>query len=362
MAVDVDTLEKLRTEMEVPRVDLSWLNLDDQRTWGVRARPGKRGLTLDEIEIGPYGHVPEQSENHGIKPRGAVARPSVPRIPATYAGRADVYSENLRLLYEEGVQRQWSSATDIPWDEIQPLPDDIERAMCELCTFLTEVEFIAGDAPAQWLPRINSDHHEVKLFLLTQIMDEARHLDVFRKRALANGGGLLSATPENGLRVIIEAKDFTEMSAIMHVAAEGFIQSMFRMGEYIGQNDAEKRIFRMCGQDESRHLGFGVMHLKYVLDNEPWRREEIHHYMDRIEDTLMGGPTTDDPLAAALFEALAILMGGGINNLDKGVQMSMQVQRKRVNEYMHRLDVAGLGDRRDRMNPMLRQFLDPPKN
>ena len=50
--------------------------------------------------------------------------------------------------------------------------------------------------------------------------------------------------PQDGLRVIIEAKDFTEMSAIMHVAAEGFVQSMFRMGEYIGQNDAEKRIFR----------------------------------------------------------------------------------------------------------------------
>ena len=72
-------------------------------------------------------------------------------------------------------------------------------------------------------------------------MDEARHLDVFRKRAFANGGGLLSSLPQDGLRVIIEAKDFTEMSAIMHVAAEGFVQSMFRMGEYIGQNDAEKR-------------------------------------------------------------------------------------------------------------------------
>jgi len=36
----------------------------------------------------------------------------------------------------------------------------------------------------------------------------------------------------------------------------------------------------------------------------------------------------------------------------------MNVQRKRVNEYMHRLTVAGLGDRRERMNPMLKQFLD----
>ncbi len=279
-------------------------------------------------------------------------------MPATYSGLPDVYSHNSRLLYEEAVQRQWSSATDIPWETLEPLPDDMERAMCQLCTFLTEVEFIAGDAPGQWLPQINSEHHEVKLFLLSQIMDEARHLDVFRKRALANGGGLLSSTPGDILRVIIEAKDFTEMSAMMHVFAEGFVQSMFRMGEYIGQNEAEKRIFRLCGQDESRHLGFGVLHLKYVMEHEPHRREEIHHYLDKVETTLAPDPMDTDGQNFALFEALAILMGGGIKNFDKGLQMSMGVQRKRVNEYMHRLNVAGLGDRRERMTPLLKQFLE----
>jgi len=142
------------------------------------------------------------------------------------------------------VQRQWSSATDIPWEKIEPLPDAMARAMCELCTFLSEVEFIAGDAPGQWIPQINSEHHEVKLFLLSQIMDEARHLDVFRKRAFANGGGLLSATPESGL--LIQAQDFTEMSAILHILGEGFVQTLFRMGEAIAQNEAEKTNFRLA--------------------------------------------------------------------------------------------------------------------
>jgi len=357
MAIDIDTLEKLRAEPDIPKLDLSWLNLDN--VWGVRARPGKRGLTLDEIEIGPYGDVPEHSDNVTLRPRGAVPRPDAPRIASSYPSRSDVYSENSRLLYEEGVQRQWSSATDIPWETIEPLPDDMERAMCQLCTLLTEVEFIAGDVPGQWMPKINSEHHEVKLFLLTQIMDEGRHLDVFRKRALANGGGLLSSTPGDVLRVIIEAKDFTEMSAMMHVFAEGFVQSMFRMGEYIGQNEAEKRIFRLCGQDESRHLGFGVMHLKYVMENEPWRREEIHHYLDKSEEALTVGSSVDTDAGNYMMEALAILMGGGRQHIDKGLQMGMAVQKKRVNEYMHRLTVAGLGDRRERMHPFLRPMLDP---
>lgn len=362
MAINVDALEKLRAEMEVPKLDLSWLNLGEEGHWGIRAKPGKRGLTLDEIEIGPYGDVPEHTENRTLRPRGAFPRPEAPRMPATYPNRSDVYSENARLLYEEAVQRQWSSATDIPWETIEPLPDDIERAMCQLCTVLTEVEFIAGDTPGQWLPRINSEHHEVKLFLLTQIMDEARHLDVFRKRALANGGGLLSSTPGDALRVIIEAKDFTEMSAMMHIFAEGFVQSMFRMGEYIGQNEAEKRIFRLCGQDESRHLGFGVMHLKHVLETEPWRREEIHHYLDKCEEALTAGSSVETEAGSYLIESLAVLMGGGVKNFDKGMEMAMAVQRKRVNEYVQRLTVAGLGDRRERIYPMLRPMLDPPPN
>ncbi len=51
-----------------------------------------------------------------------------------------------------------------------------------------------------------------------------------------------------------------------------------------------------------------------------------------------------------------------MSNLDRGIQMAMGVRKKQVNEYMHRLDVAGFGERRDRMHPMLKAFLDPPKN
>jgi len=74
---------------------------------------------------------------------------------------------------------------------VETKDDDVERAMCQLCTFLTEVEFIAGDTLGQWVPRASNEHSETKLFLCSQIMDEVRHLDVFRERALANGGGLL---------------------------------------------------------------------------------------------------------------------------------------------------------------------------
>lgn len=332
-------------------LDLSWLETASE--WGIRAKPGKRGLTLDEVNIGSYGRVPDESRDETGRLRGSASLPGVPRLGYRIRDTASVWSQNSTMLYEEAVQRQWSSATDIPWSELEPLPDKIEYAMCQLCTFLTEIEFIAGDTPAQWLPKISNDHFETKLFLATQIMDEARHLDVFRKRALANGGGLLKSSPSTNLRPIINARDFTEMSAIMHVQAEGFVQSMFRMGELVANNGVEKRMFRMCAQDESRHLGFGVMHLKYVLETDPDRREEIHSYFDLAEHTESGQGTFSQTIA----EALVILLGKG--DTDEGSRRFLALQKRQANEYMHRLTVAGLGDRRARIDPNLARLLDP---
>ena len=296
--------------------------------------------------------------------RGAATRTGVPRLGYMVQKKSDIWSENAAMLYEEAVQRQWSSATDIPWNELTPLPDDIERAYSQFCTFLTEVEFIAGDTPSQWLPQISNDHYEVKMFLASQIMDEARHLDVFRKRALANGGGLMSSSGNAGLRVIIEAKDFTEMSTIMHVQGVGLVQSIFRMGEYIANNDAEKRIFRLSAQDESRHVAFGVMHLKYILETEPERREEIHSYLEKAEPIIGAGAGTA-PVAGGspIFgTSLAMLFGHTLGSEDEGGRMALAAFRRQLNEYMHRLEVAGMGERRYRLPKEIQAILDPPKN
>ena len=51
-----------------------------------------------------------------------------------------------------------------------------------------------------------------------------------------------------------------------------------------------------------------------------------------------------------------------LKGVDKGAERLMEVRKKQVNEYMHRLEVAGLGERRDRMNPFFRSLLDPPRN
>ncbi|MCH8065249.1 MAG: ferritin-like domain-containing protein [Chloroflexi bacterium] len=357
MTIDQDTLHMLKTEELKPDLDMSWLKPGTE--WGMKASPGRRGLTLDEINQGSYGDAPDESSGWTMRPRGAAARDAVPRLNYYLREKADTWSQNASMLYEEAVQRQWSSATDIPWETLKPLPDRVERAMCQFCTFLTEVEFIAGDVPGYWLPRISNDHYEVKLFLASQVMDEARHLDVFRKRALANGGGLLLASGNAGLRFVMDAKDFTEMSAILHVQGEGLVQSIFRMGEYIATCDAEKRIFRLAAQDESRHVAFGVMHMKYVLETQPWRREEIHAYLDYSEPAIQGGSVGGVAGGSPNFgQSLAVLFSHKLGSDEEGQKMTLAAFSRQMREYMHRLDVAGLGERKERVGPQMKMMLE----
>ena len=98
--------------------------MDRQGQWDTSAEQSKYGLTLADIQIGDYGDPPAESDNQTGRPRGATPRPGSYRI-GNYAIRtkSEIWLDNASFLYEEALQRQWSSATDIPWHTIEPLPD-----------------------------------------------------------------------------------------------------------------------------------------------------------------------------------------------------------------------------------------------
>jgi hypothetical protein len=355
-----ELLEELRKEPGAEDLDLSWLEAPAAER-GVRAVPGKRGLTLEDINVGSYGNPPDMTDNQSGRMRGSAPRKDAQNVAYHWMNKSESWSDSSMMLYEEALQRQWSSATDIPWEEMPELDEDLELAMSQLCTFLTQVEFIAGDVPGKFAPNVSAEHFETGLFLASQIMDEARHLDVFRKRALANGIGLLQAGP--GAIGLLTAQSFVDMTASLHLVGEGFVQSLFRMGELIAHSEVDKKIFRLAAQDESRHVAFGVMHMKHLLDTEPERREEVHTYLDRMEGQVGSTPNQSGLTGGGdTTEALAILLGGGKSEqqLDEGYRKLMAIRRRQFSEYLHRLEVVGLGDRRERLPARVRAFLDSP--
>jgi hypothetical protein len=305
--------------------------------------------------------VDEVSRNDTGRVEGSIPRNNVPRFGAyTFRTKSEVWAHNLTKLYHEFVTRQWSSATDIPWDTIEALPDDVEAAQCQLATFFVQVEFVASDVPGRFISSMSPDYHEVRLALLAQVMDESRHLDVFRKRALANGGGLMRMIDTVSDVVggsTDNAREFTELSSRLHITGEGNVLTLFRLGELMAYNEAEKAIYRRCAQDEARHVAIGVLHLRYMNEFTPERREEIHCYLDEGEARQATGAGGENPAGVNQLtsEALAVLLSGGKDKVDEGQKILMAIRQRQVKEYFQRLKSAGFDDRihNGRVNPAL---------
>lgn len=336
--------------LKAGQYSLHWLDTS-QANWGKRAKPSSRGLTYTDVNrVRPYGRMPELAEWKNFAPRGSVRDPyrdEMPEIGAyTVTDKNELWADNVLTLYEEAKARQWNATRDIPWDELEPLPDDLEKATCQLCTFLTEVEFVAGDFPAKWLYRIPQDFLEVKSFLATQLMDEARHQEVFRKRAIA-GGGLLHAAPgfEWALSAILEAPTHTMGTFLLNLLGEGLVLSVFRSGEMIAKTHVDKEIFRRCLQDEARHVSYGVLELKSYLEHHADRDkalEDMHRFADVGEQIIL--TTFTEP---ALTEPVAVLLGGGLKHIDEGMDGLGHMWRMFIDEYLQRCACAGF-DRAER--------------
>jgi hypothetical protein len=335
---------------EAPSLDLSWMNVASE--WGVRARPSKRGLTIDAVNVGTYGQVPDVWEHQTEMPRGAVPIPDVESMGYTIYQKQEVWADNAAALYEEGIQRRWRPATDIPWESIEPLPDDVERAMCQLCTHLSEKAQLEADVLARWLPEISYGYHEVKLYLAAAVSECGRHVDVFRKRALANGGGLGIQSPGRGFRSIVDARNYTEMALIQLVLHDGFTLTQLAYGEAFAHNEAEKLIFRLAMQDKARHVAYGVDHLRYVLAHRPDRRQEMHIYLEKGETALIQDGS-DTPTS----EALAILMAGGKDRIREGFRHVEEMRQRQVRDYLRRLEWATFKEHAERLHPELKPYV-----
>jgi TusA-related sulfurtransferase len=283
----------------------------EQPEWGLRLPQRQPGvLDLRDWFIGRRATVPDEAPTYyGFIPRGAVAEPGRPAYPFRLNRKADVWTETLADLYEQATAQQWHAATDIPWAQLPSLPDAVERAVCQVMTFLAENEYAALYIPAKFLPRINAQYIEAVLFLSTVINDEARHIEVFTKRALANGGGLqvAAALTEWSLYSLLLQEDYFRSSFLLHVLGEGTFLDLLEFVERYAPDPVTAEVVRRARLDEGRHVAYGIAHVREQLRREPARRQFL---IDATEERAAALQATSGA-NPVLMEALAVLAGGG---------------------------------------------------
>ncbi len=220
----------------------------------------------------------------------------------------------LEKLYEKAKNAMWNGTTDLPW-EIEVDQEEFASQMVEMGVALgpnSPVD-LSGTVFSNWGPKEFTDlaiqnqnwslsqfmHGEqgalvctakivetvpwidAKYYAATQVMDEARHVEVFARYLDEK---LCGHYPINAhLRMLLDdiisdsRWDMTYLG--MQVMVEGLALAAFGMAHQTTPDPLLKQLLRYVMSDEARHVAFGVLSLKEfyaeLTDAEMLERQEF---------------------------------------------------------------------------------------
>jgi len=202
-------------------------------------------------------------------------------------------------------------AVAVDWDEPFELPAEVEAAVVQVMTYLVENENAALVVPARFLGQIHPHFREVVGVLAVQVADEARHVEVFTRRAAMKGGGRLGLSTAGGqasLLTLLEEPDFTLAHFLLSVLGEGTFLSLLSFLEHHAPDPVTRRITHLALTDEARHVAFGMAHMEAVLETDPGLRARLATAVRRRHDVL----AHTAGLNAEVFDALIVLAAGAL--------------------------------------------------
>jgi len=218
----------------------------------------------------------------------------------------------LRKLYEKAKTGQWNGATDLEWDtdvdveksvfeDSQILGSGMEQALYadtslgkwgdkEWLEFGIEgrkwqlSQFLHGEQGALICTAKITETvpwYDAKLYASTQVVDEARHVEVFARYLEEKMGGGYQVNTH--LRLLLDdiindsRWDMTYLG--MQIMVEGLALAAFGFLHATTNEPLLKKLLRYVMSDEARHVAFGVLSLQEVYkemsDKEMKDRQEF---------------------------------------------------------------------------------------
>jgi hypothetical protein len=199
----------------------------------------------------------------------------------------------LNKLYEKAKRAQWNGETDLPWDTDVDLEKNAALQRLQFAEFETDVsgtplekftekdfidlsiqmdnwtlsQFMHGEQGAlictakivETVPWIDA-----KYYASTQVMDEARHVEVFAKYLQEKQDGFypINAHLKLLLDDIISDSRWDMTYLGMQIMVEGLALAAFGFMQQMTPDPLLKQLLRYVMSDEARHVAFGVLSLK----------------------------------------------------------------------------------------------------
>jgi hypothetical protein len=307
---------------------------------GVRLSGAEAAGGVDPREPGAV--VERPPARWGLAARGAVVEAGGPEFHFRLDSKAEVWADNVPRLYQQAAAAQWNPATAIDWDAPFELPEEVESAVVQVMTYLVENETAALLVPAKFLAQVHPHFREVMQLLAIQIADEARHVEVFTRRATLRRKGALGLSTVGGqqsLKTLFDESDFTLASFLLSVLGEGTFLNLLWFLERHAPDPVTRQVARLAAQDEARHVAFGVGHLQYAVALDPGLLARLASAAARRHDAL----ARTAGLNEEVFDALVLLAAGGWepDSIAAGFDKAQTLKREMAADRTSRLIKLG---------------------
>ena len=340
------------TQLPLPPRDLSWMQVPTERP----AKPviGEDGFTLKLADSGAYAWAPDYWPYQNDTPRGSFPGELGLAAPYTIYEKVEVWADNVADLYELAIREQWKPATEVAWGSIEPLEEHVEASLDQVFSNISEQQYNSNGVLMGWLKEISYGYHEVKLYLATQVYDHARHVEAFRKRALANGGGLGVQAPGFFNRTVMAAMKFTELVIYINIIRSSFLLALCEHADKLAKSKADRQLFDLMANDLRRHMAYGVEHLRYyLLNGGPDKRRYVLPWVERGEIMMAADIKRD----TAMREALILAMG---NTVQGGKAALKELREAQIQKYVRALESATFTGHGPHVNAALQELAANP--
>jgi hypothetical protein len=286
----------------------------------------------------------QADQRWGLAARGALVEAGGPPIGAEWADRDHVWADVAPRLYAAAAAAAWDPAAAVDWSAATRLPAEVERAVVQLMTYLVENEQAALIIPARLLGRIHPQFREVMQLLAAQAADEARHVEVFTRRAQLSGGplGTSSAGGRASLQTLLDEPDFTTASFLLSVLGEGTFVDLLRFLHEHAPDLVTADVTRLALRDEARHVAFGVAHTAHAARADPAFLGRLRQAVERRHAALLDTAG----LNGEVFDALILLAAGSWapGAISRGWQAVQELQQVMDEGRRRRLASIGFPD------------------
>jgi hypothetical protein len=284
-------------------------------------------LPTERTHVTVANGVADRAPLHwGLAGRSAEVELGGPIFDFSLIDKMDIWTDDAARLYARAAAAQWDPATAIEWSAPIEHDDEIEEAIVQVMTYLIENETAALLVPARFLGKLHPHFREVMQVLAIQAADEARHIEVFTRRALLKRDrlGLSTIGGQASLKTLLDEPDFALASFLLSVMGEGSFLILLNFIHRYAPDAVTRSVARLAAQDEARHVAFGLAHLKRHASQDASLLPRLTLAVQRRHAEL----AETAGLNERVFEALAVMAAGGYSPKEIGIgfERVMQLQ------------------------------------